>query len=100
MTATCTAIHTVPFLLPGLHLAPFLCAGPAIPNAFFPLRAGAVCMAMTRCSNVPAACSLNVTSVTSSSRVVGGLDLCTAEGVAGGSQLPRVLTSGEYAGAT
>lgn len=56
---------------------------------------------MTRCSNVPAACSLNVTSVTSSKSVVGGLDLCTAEGVAGGSQLPRVLLSnGEHAGTT
>lgn len=50
---------------------------------------------MTRCSNVPPTCSLKNLKVlvTPVANITGSLDMCTREGVTGGTQLPRVLTS-------
>jgi hypothetical protein len=65
--------------------------GNAIPQAFFALRAGALCTAMQRCINVPQTCVLKM--LVGTANISAALDMCSAEGVAGGTQLPRVLTT-------
>lgn len=68
------------------------------PNAYFALRAGAVCTAMQRCVNLPDTCNLKVKSVVSpyNTNATGHLDLCTAEGVSSGVQLPFVRTGKQH----
>jgi hypothetical protein len=67
---------------------------PSGSSGYFGLRPGAVCSSLGECSALPADCRLAVTPVPSEplTNVTGGLDMCTAEGIAGGSQLLGVVT--------
>lgn len=76
----------------GVHLCRLAVT---IPDAYFALRPGAVCTALQQCAKLPATCpafkvksTLAPTTNISDTRI----DLCTAEGLASGAQLPRVLT--------
>lgn len=66
-----------------------------IPDAYFALRPGAVCTALQQCAKLPATCpAFRVKSTLAPTTNITDtrLDLCTAEGLASGAQLPRVLT--------
>lgn len=57
-----------------------------------------MCAALQQCINVPATCTPTATTITTPARnITAALDMCTAEGVLGGSQLNRVLLSGKVA---
>lgn len=94
---THVSLQLVNLNLAAVCFLPFAVAAVSpIPNAFFALRAGAVCTAMQSCTGLPATCTvpLKATSiVTPAVNITGSLDLCTREGLTGGSQLPRVLTA-------
>jgi hypothetical protein len=67
---------------------------PSGSSGYFGLRSGAVCSSLGECSALSADCRLAVTPVPVEplANVTGGLDMCSAEGVAGGSQLLGVVT--------
>lgn len=65
---------------------------PAGSSGYFGLRPGAVCKSLGECSALPPECKLKVTEGTPLANVTGGLDMCTAEGVSGGSALTGVVT--------
>jgi hypothetical protein len=65
---------------------------PAGSSGYFGLRPGAVCKSLGECSALPPDCNLKVTDGTPLANVTGGLDMCTAEGVSGGSALTSVVT--------
>lgn len=63
-------------------------------SGYFGLRPGAVCSSLGECSALPADCKLTVAPVpaTPLANVTGGLDMCSAEGIVGGSPLLGVVT--------
>lgn len=61
-------------------------------SGYFGLRPGAVCSSLGECSALPADCRLRVPDGAPLANVTGGLDMCSAEGVASGSPLPGVVT--------
>jgi hypothetical protein len=66
----------------------------AASSGYFGLRAGALCSALEQCSNLPSTCRL--TSGTASVNA-SSLDLCSAEGVVGGTAMKDVVTvAGEF----
>jgi hypothetical protein len=68
----------------------------AASSGYFGLRAGALCSALEQCSNLPSTCRL--TSGTASVNA-SSLDLCSAEGVVGGTALKDVVNvAGELDG--
>lgn len=52
-------------------------------TGYFGLRAAALCSALGRCANVPTTCQLR--AEVARTNITGALDLCTAEGIVGGS---------------
>lgn len=72
---------------------------PAGSSGYFGLRPGAVCSSLGECSALPVSCKLTVAPVPSAplTNVTGGLDMCSAEGIVGGSPLMGVVTvAGEF----
>jgi hypothetical protein len=67
---------------------------PAGSSGYFGLRPGAVCSSLGECCGLPASCKLTVGPVPSAplTNVTGGLDMCSAEGIVGGSPLMGVVT--------
>jgi hypothetical protein len=61
----------------------------ATSSGYFGLRAGALCSALQQCSNIPSTCRLTAGSANVNA---SSLDLCSAEGVAGGTALKDVVT--------
>lgn len=62
-------------------------------SGYFGLRPAAVCSSLGQCSALPADCLLQVTSGSPLLNVTGSLDMCSAEGVAGGSALAGVSSA-------
>lgn len=54
-------------------------------KGYFGLRAGALCAALGECKELPTTCILK--AAVNTANITGKIDLCTAEGVAGGSVL-------------
>jgi hypothetical protein len=52
-------------------------------SGLFGLRAGSLCKALDHCTGLPAECRLR--AAVGSANITAALDLCTAEGVVGGS---------------
>jgi hypothetical protein len=52
-------------------------------SGLFGLRAGSLCKALAQCTDLPADCRLR--AAVGGANVTAALDLCTAEGIVGGS---------------
>jgi hypothetical protein len=62
----------------------------ATSSGYFGLRAGVLCSALQQCSNLPSTCRLRADAINVNA---SSLDLCTAEGVVGGTALKDVTTA-------
>jgi hypothetical protein len=80
-TATCATANAVKYPgCTGINIAYVTAAGM---SGLFGLRAGSFCKALDYCTGLPAECRLR--AAVGGANITAALDLCTAEGVVGGS---------------
>lgn len=64
---------------------------PSGSSGYFGLRPGALCSSLGQCASLPADCRLRTSAAPPLVNVTGNLDMCSAEGIAGGSPLRDVV---------
>lgn len=66
---------------------------PVANSGYFGLRPGAVCSTLGQCASLPTDCRLRTTALAPLLNITGSLDMCSAEGIAGGSALSGVVVA-------
>lgn len=61
-------------------------------SGLFGLRAGSLCKALGQCTDLPAGCTLR--EAVAGANVTAALDLCSAEGIVGGTPVSSELAAG------